>query len=179
MLHNLGTFIRTKEISHWCSTISCRLYSDFPSVSPTVLFEHPIQDTLLYLVIMFPSSSNLWQCSGVYLLWPWHFWRILGRCFCSVCVLGAQSWLPLCDPMDCSQPGSSVHGIFQARVLEWVAIAFSDKQPRHHIKKRRHYFVNKGPSSQGYGFSSSHVWMWELDYKESWAPKNWWFWTVC
>ena len=42
----------------------------------------------------------------------------------------------------------------------------------------RHYFVNKGPSSQGYGFSSSHVWMWELDCKESWAPKNWCFWTV-
>ena len=38
--------------------------------------------------------------------------------------------------------------------------------------------TNKGPSSQGYGFSSSHVWMWELDYKESWAPKNWCFWTV-
>ena len=51
-------------------------------------------------------------------------------------------------------------------------------QPRQHIKKPRHYFVNKGPSSQGYGFSSSHVWMWELDYKESWAPKNWCFWTV-
>ena len=47
-----------------------------------------------------------------------------------------------------------------------------------HIKKQRHYFVNKGPSSQGYGFSSSHVWMWELDYKESWALKNWCFWTV-
>ena len=38
------------------------------------------------------------------------------------------------------------------------------------IKKQRHYFANKGPSSQGYGFSSSHVWMWELDYKESWVP---------
>ena len=47
-----------------------------------------------------------------------------------------------------------------------------------HIKKQRHYFVNKSPSSQGYGFSSSHVWMWELDYKESWALKNWCFWTV-
>ena len=45
-------------------------------------------------------------------------------------------------------------------------------------KKQRHYFANKGPSSQGYGFSSSHVWMWELDYKESWALKNWCFWTV-
>ena len=51
-------------------------------------------------------------------------------------------------------------------------------QPRQHIKKQRYYFVNKGPSSQGYGFSSSHVWMWELDYKESWALKNWCFWTV-
>ena len=46
------------------------------------------------------------------------------------------------------------------------------------IKKQRHHFANKGPSSQGYGFSSSHVWIWELDYKESWAPKNWCFWTV-
>ena len=51
-------------------------------------------------------------------------------------------------------------------------------QPRWHIKKQRHYFHNKGPSSQGYGFSSGHVWMWELDYKESWVPKNWCFWTV-
>ena len=46
------------------------------------------------------------------------------------------------------------------------------------ILKNRHYFVNKGPSSQGYAFSSSHVWMWELNYKESWALKNWCFWTV-
>ena len=51
-------------------------------------------------------------------------------------------------------------------------------QPTQHIKKQRHYFFNKDSSSQGYGFSSSHVWMWELDYKESWAPKNWCFWTV-
>jgi len=46
------------------------------------------------------------------------------------------------------------------------------------IKKQRHYFANKCPSSQGYGFSSSHIWMWELDDKESWAPKNWCFWTI-
>ena len=51
-------------------------------------------------------------------------------------------------------------------------------QPRQHIKKQRHYFANKGPSSQGYGFSSGHLWMWELDYKESWVPKNWCFWTM-
>ena len=51
-------------------------------------------------------------------------------------------------------------------------------QPRQHIKMQRHYFANKGPSSQSYGFSKSHVWMWELDCKESWAPKNWCFCTV-
>ena len=51
-------------------------------------------------------------------------------------------------------------------------------QLRQHIKKQRHYFANKGPSSQAYGFSSSHVRMWELDYKEIWAPKNWCFWIV-
>jgi len=54
----------------------------------------------------------------------------------------------------------------------------SHDQPRQHIKKQRHYFVIKGPSSQSYGFSSSHVWMWPLDCKENWAPKNWWFWTA-
>ena len=51
-------------------------------------------------------------------------------------------------------------------------------QPRQHIKKQTHSFANKGPSNQSYDFSSSHVWMWELDCKESWMPKNWCFWTV-
>ena len=46
------------------------------------------------------------------------------------------------------------------------------------IKKQRHYFSNKGLSSQSYGFSSGHVWMCELHYKESWVQKNWWFWTA-
>ena len=54
----------------------------------------------------------------------------------------------------------------------------SYEQPRQHIKKQRHYFANKDPSSQSYGFSRSHAWMWELDYKESWTPKNWCFWTI-
>ena len=49
---------------------------------------------------------------------------------------------------------------------------------RQHIKKQRHYFDNKIPPSESYDFFSHHVWMWELDYKESWAPKNWCFWTV-
>ena len=51
-------------------------------------------------------------------------------------------------------------------------------KPKQHIKKQRHYFSDKGPSSQSSGFSSSHVWMWELDYKESWAPNTWCFLTV-
>ena len=46
------------------------------------------------------------------------------------------------------------------------AYSSEENQPRQHIKKQRRYFVNKGPSSQGYGFSSSHEWMWELDSEE-------------
>ena len=49
---------------------------------------------------------------------------------------------------------------------------------RQHIKKQRHYFANKGSSSLSCGFSTSHVWMWNLDCKERWAPMNWCFWTV-
>ena len=99
------------------------------------------------------------------------------------------------DPMDYSLPGSSIHGIFQARVLEWGAIAFTaDGDWSHEIKRRlllgskaminldnilkSRDIVDKGPSSQSYGFSSSYVWMWELDYNESWEPKNQCFWTA-
>ena len=55
-------------------------------------------------------------------------------------------------------------------------------QPRQHIEKQKQYFANKGPSSQSYGFSNNHVWLWELDHKESWALKNWclelWYWIL-
>ena len=51
-------------------------------------------------------------------------------------------------------------------------------QPRQHIKKQRHHFADKSPYSQSYGFSSSHVWMWELDHKEGWVLKKWCFWIV-
>ena len=71
----------------------------------------------------------------------------------------AQSCPTLSSPMDCSPPGSSIHGIFQARVLEWGAIAFSDDQPRQRVTKQRHYFPDNCLSTQMYGFSSSHVWM--------------------
>ena len=51
-------------------------------------------------------------------------------------------------------------------------------ESRQHIKKQRHHFADRGLHSQRYGYSSSHIQMWELDHKESWAPKNWCFWTV-
>ena len=62
--------------------------------------------------------------------------------------------------------------------LEDASWKKSYDKPRQCIKKQRHNFANKGPYSQNYGFSSSHVWMWELDYKEGWVLKNWCFWTV-
>ena len=52
------------------------------------------------------------------------------------------------------------------------------EQPRQHIRKQRHHFAHKGPSSQNYGFSPSHIQRWESDHKEGWVPKNWCFWTV-
>ena len=105
-----------------------------------------------------------------------------------------------------AHPGTSYYGILQARILEWVAMLSSrgssrprdwtqvshiagrfftiwatreaHDRPRQYIKKQRHYFANKGPSSQSYGFSRSYVQMWELNQKESWVPKNWCFQTV-
>ena len=69
---------------------------------------------------------------------------------------------------------AAVYGVAQSRTrLKWLS-----SSSRQHIKNQRHYFANKGLCSQGYGFSSSHVWMWKLYYKESWAPNNWCFWAV-
>ena len=55
---------------------------------------------------------------------------------------------------------------------------WGEEEKRQHIKKQRHYFANKSLSSKSYGFSSSHVWTWELGHKESWELKNWCLWTV-
>ena len=70
--------------------------------------------------------------------------------------------------------GDCRHEIKRCLLLGRKAMAYLDSI----IKKQRHYFANKGLSSQSYGFSSSHVWMWELDHKEGWALNNWCFWTV-
>ena len=72
----------------------------------------------------------------------------------------------------------SLQMVTAAMKLKDTPLKKSFDQPRQHIKKQRHYFANKGLSSHSYGFSSGHVWMWELDCKESWVPKNWCFWTV-
>ena len=70
--------------------------------------------------------------------------------------------------------GDCSHKLKRRLLLGRKVMANLDSKPR----KQRHYFVNKGLSSQSLGFSNSHVWMWELDYKESWVLKNWCFWTV-
>ena len=90
-------------------------------------------------------------------------WQIDGETVADFIFLGSK----ITADGDCS------HEI--KRLTPWKE---SYDQPRQHIKKQRHYFANKGPSSQSYGFSSNHAWMWELNYKESWALKNWSFWTV-
>ena len=78
------------------------------------------------------------------------------------------SWAPkITEDSDCS------HEIQRCLLLGRKAM-----KPRQRIKKQRHHFADKGLYSQSYGFSSSRVWIWELDYKESWVLKNWCFWTV-
>ena len=69
--------------------------------------------------------------------------------------------------------GDHSHEIKRLLLLGWKVMPKLDSN----VKKQRHYFANKGLSSQGYDFSSGHVWMWDLDYRESWVLKNW-FWTV-
>ena len=73
-----------------------------------------------------------------------------------------------CKTCDCSRK------IKRALLLGRKAMINTDRA----LKNGRHHFAGKGPYSQSYGFFSSHVWMWELDYIESWVLKNWWFWTV-
>ena len=68
--------------------------------------------------------------------------------------------------------------IAATKLKESCSLEKSYDQPRQHIQKQRHYFADRGPSSQSYGFSSSHVWMWDLYHEEGSAPKNWCFWTV-
>ena len=77
-----------------------------------------------------------------------------------------------------AQPGSSVPGILQASILEWVAISFFMMNLQSVLKSRDIILPDKGLSSQSYGFPSSYVWIWGMEHKERWAPKNWCLWTV-
>ena len=90
------------------------------------------------------------------------------------------------NPRDGGAWWAAVYGVAQSRTrLKRLSSSSSSTPwkesydpPRQHIEKQRHYFANKGPSSQGYGFSNSHVWMWKLDCEESWALKNWCFFLI-
>ena len=88
-----------------------------------------------------------------------------------------KQWQIFCGGSKITADGDCSHEIksFSSKLAPWKK---SYHQSRQLIKKQRHYFANKGPSSQGYGFCSSHVWMWDLDCEEGWAWKNWCFWTV-
>ena len=90
-------------------------------------------------------------------------WKINGETVADFIFLGSN----ITADGDCN------HEIKRCLLLGWKVMTNLDS-----ILKSRHYFANKGPSSQGYGFSSDHVWMWELDREKSWVPKNWCFWTV-
>ena len=98
---------------------------------------------------------------------PFTSWKIDGETMKRVTDL-----IILCSKI--TADGECSHEIKRHLLLERKIMTNLDS-----ILKNRHYFANKGPFSQSYGFSSSHVWMWELDYKENWAPKNWCFWMWC
>ena len=88
-----------------------------------------------------------------------------------------ESCLTLCHSVDCSPPGFSVHGIIQARVLEWVGISFS----RGYSLPRERTQVSRIAGRRFILWTTreaQYLWMWDLNHKEGWAPKNWCFWTV-
>ena len=103
------------------------------------------------------------QCTTFHGIWSHHFMAN---------TWGNSDWLYFWAPKSLQMVTAAM------KLKDTCSLEKSYEQPRQHIKKQRHYFANKGPSSQSYGFSSGHAWMWELDCEESWAPKNWCFRTV-
>ena len=99
------------------------------------------------------NCAVVWTFFGIAFLWDWN-----------------ENW-----PFPVLWPLLSFPNLLAYWVQHFNSIIY---QPRQHIKKQRHYFASKSLSSKSYGFSSSHVWMWELDYKECWTSKNWYFRTV-
>ena len=99
-------------------------------------------------------------------------------------ILGRPLYHPsLVPPQSLSKlnEGSILRAHIKTRVslYKWKTWLFINEKPGKHIKKQRHCFANKSPSSQSYGFSSGEIWMWELDHKKGWESKNWCFWIVC
>ena len=117
--------------------------------------------SICQLVFSYPSSRHLY-----FLIFTFPRWEIEGETVETVSdfIFGGSKITP---DGDCS------HEIKRHLLLGRKVMTNLER-----IQKQRHYFANKGPASQGYGFSSGHVWMWELDCEESWTLKNWCFWTV-
>ena len=96
-----------------------------------------------------------------------------------------NSWV-FDDPVDVDNLISSSSGFSKSSLNIWKFMVYVVLKPgseiffvpKQHIKSQKHHFANRGLSSQSYGFSSSHIWMWEMDYKEGWVLKKWCFWTV-
>ena len=115
-----------REVAQLCPTLRDPMDCSLPGSSIHGIFQ---ARELEWGAIAFSTASPLLPCKWVH---PYH----LSRLHAAAAAKSLQSCLTLCDPMDCSLPGSSVHGIFQARVLEWGAIAFSDATVRGVIKSR-------------------------------------------
>ena len=146
--------------------------------------------TMIYLYIylhlpqFLSSVSYSFQCTGFSLLSLIFFLCIL--LFIILLEMGLFSWflsdcfggieIQLSSLYWFLYPANLLNLLMSSKILTPWQETYD--QLRYHIQKQRHYFANKGPSSQGYGFSSGHVSMWNLNCEESWAPKNWCFWTV-
>ena len=128
-----------------------------------------ISPVLFFLKVQFSSVQSLSHVQLFVTLWT-------AACQASLSITNSQSLLKL---MSIELVMPSNHLILCHPLLLLPSIFLSIRlKPRQCVKKQRHHFANKGAYRQNDGFSSSHVWMWELDYKESWALKNWCFWTV-
>ena len=116
-------------------------------------------------VIVSPSQFHRKNCKSKLMYFPCHFTAVDSKKWKQWQIL--FSWAP-----------KSLQMLTATMKLKDTPWKKSYDQPRQYIKNQRHYFANKGLSGQSCGFSSHHIWMWELDCKESWASKNWCCWTV-
>ena len=186
-----------------CSMTGFPLHQQLPELAQTHV--HPVSGHAVISSSVVPFSSCLqsFPASGSFPMSQ--FFTSVGQSIAvsasaSVFPMNIQDWFPLQLPglilhsKGLSRVFSSAtvqkHQFFSAQlsfdpISPWISASAmlvpwkkSYDKPRQHIKMKRHYFADKGLSSQSYAFSNSHVWIWELDHKESWVPKNWCFWTV-